>query len=142
MGRKLLVEGGKLGLTLAYASALALAYLTIRGRRVVRVLAPLGQMALSWYLLQTVFGIWMFYGFPHGPALMGKLGPASLAALALVGFGTQVLFARVWMSRYRFGPAEWCWRSLTYWEIQPLVLPAMAGRRQYSAGGAQRGGEF
>jgi uncharacterized protein len=122
MGRRLLVEGGKLGLTLAYASALVLVYLTARGRAVVRVLAPIGQMALTWYLLQTAFGIWMFYGFAHGPALMGKLGPASLAGLALAGYAVQVVLARGWMTRFRFGPAEWCWRSLTYWRIQPLVL--------------------
>jgi uncharacterized protein len=118
--RHLVIEGGQLGLTLAYASALALAFLVPRWRRGIRLLAPIGQMALTWYLFQTAFGIWMFYGFAHGPALMGKLGPASLAALALVGFGVQVALARAWMSRFHFGPAEWCWRSLTYAAVQPF----------------------
>jgi uncharacterized protein len=119
--RRFLVEGGQLGLTLSYASGLALLYLAPNGRRAVRVLAPIGQMALTWYLLQTAFGIWMFYGFARGPALMGRVGPAALAALAFVGFGLQIVLARAWMRRFQFGPAEWCWRSLTYGAIQALV---------------------
>jgi uncharacterized protein len=137
--RRLLVESGHLGLTLGYASALALAFLGERLRRVIRVLAPIGQMALTWYLFQTVFGIWMFYGFAHGPALMGKMGPASLVALCVVAFGAQVWFARGWMSRFRFGPAEWCWRSLTYGKVQPFILTiSEAGQQQHAADGAAR----
>ncbi len=120
--RRLLIECGYLGLTLAYASALASGYLVAPWRRMIRLLAPIGQMALTWYLLQTVFGIWMFYGFAGGPALMGKLGPALIAALCLAGFGVQVGVARAWMSRFRFGPAEWCWRCLTYMKLQPFRL--------------------
>jgi uncharacterized protein len=122
LARRLLVEGGQLGLTLAYASAVALAFLAVRWRRRVRLLAPMGQMALTWYLLQTLFAIWMFYGYSHGPALMGKAGPAGLAAIAIVGYVVQVVLARAWMRRFRFGPAEWCWRSLTYGKVQPFRL--------------------
>jgi uncharacterized protein len=128
--RRLLVEGGYLGLTLAYASALALAFLVTRWRRVICLLAPIGQMALTWYLLQTAFGIWMFYGFAHGPGLMGKSGPAPIVALCLGGFAVQVMLARAWMSRFRFGPAEWCWRCLTYMKLQPFrVARPRAGQR-------------
>jgi uncharacterized protein len=119
--RRLVVEGGQLGLTLAYASGLALLYQAPHWRRAIRVLAPIGQMALTWYLLQTAFGIWMFYGFAHGPALMAKVGPAALAALAIVGFSLQIALARAWMRRFQIGPAEWCWRSLTYGSMQPFV---------------------
>lgn len=131
-GRRLLVEGGQLGLTLAYASALALAFLAARWRRVVRLLAPMGRMALTWYLLQTLFGIWLFYGFAHGPALMGKAGPAALAAVAVAGYVVQVVLARVWMTRFRFGPAEWCWRSLTYGRAQPFVAGPVPPTRRPS----------
>jgi len=61
--RRFIVEGGQLGLTLAYASGLALAFLNPRLNKLVRLTAPLGRMALTWYLLQTLFGIWLFYGF-------------------------------------------------------------------------------
>ncbi len=124
--RQVLVEGGRLGLTLAYASALALAFLAARWTHVVRLLAPMGRMALTWYLLQTLFGIWMFYGFAHGPALMGRVGPAGLAVVAVAGYVVQVVLARAWMTRFRFGPAEWCWRSLTYGRRQPFRLATPA----------------
>src|SRR5262249_46207537 len=94
--------------------------------RVVSLLAPMGQMALTWYLLQTLFGIWMFYGFPHGPALMGKVGPADVAILAVAGYALQAALAQVWMKRFRFGPAGWWWRGLTYGRPQPFGLSAPA----------------
>lgn len=118
--RRSLVESGHLGLSLAYASGLALAYLTARGRPVVRALAPMGRMALTWYLAQTVIGVWIFYGFARGPALMGEVGPAPLVALCLVEFAVQAVLARFWLLRFRFGPAEWLWRSLTYGRRQPF----------------------
>ena len=130
--RRLLVEGGQLGLTLAYASALALAFLVVRWRRLLSLLAPMGRMALTWYLVQTLFGICMFYGFAHGPALMGKAGPAGLAAVAVAGYVVQVVLARAWMARFRFGPAEWCWRSLTYGKVQSFrraTPPGVASSR-------------
>ena len=131
--RRFLVETGHLGLTLAYASGLGLAFLAARWRPAIRLLAPVGQMALTCYLLQTVFGIWMFYGFAYGPALMGKAGAASLAALCLGGFLVQIVCARMWLSRFRFGPAEWLWRSLTYWEVQPFRIVASGAKQQLHA---------
>ena len=114
------IESGYLGFSLAYASALALLFLSVRWKRAVLALAPVGQMALSWYLLQTVFGIWLFYGFvPGGPHLMGKVGPVALAVIWIAGFALQIAVAHMWLRRFRFGPAEWVWRTLTYSEPQP-----------------------
>jgi uncharacterized membrane protein YeiB len=127
--RRFIVEGGQLGLTLAYASGLALAFLNPRANRLVRLTAPLGRMALTFYLLQTLFGIWIFYGFASGPRLMGKMSPAPIALLALAGFSVQVALAHVWLRRFRFGPAEWLWRSLTYWKVQPFRVRSIRGAR-------------
>jgi uncharacterized protein len=129
--RRLFVEGGQLALTLAYASAIALLFLAPRARLAIRRLAPLGRMALTMYLCQTLFGLWMFYGFAPGPHLMGKVGPALLAAVAVAGYLVQIALAKAWLSRFRFGPAEWVWRSLTYGRIQPL-----AGAGEVRAGAA------
>ena len=120
--RRLLFESGRLGLTLFYAAALALLFLIPRWRRVIQLLAPVGKMALTCYLAQTAFGLWMFYYFAHGPGLMGKVGPALLALLAVLGFLVQIVCARAWLKRFRFGPAEWAWRSLTYWKTQPFRI--------------------
>lgn len=123
--RRLVVEGGYLGLTLAYASGLALLFMNPRWRRALLLLAPIGQMALTWFLLQTVFGVWLFYGFaPGGPHLMCKVGPAWLTLIWVVGYAVQIGLAHAWMRRFRFGPAEWLWRTLTYWQVQPFKVDA------------------
>jgi uncharacterized protein len=77
-------------------------------------------MALTAYLLQTLFGIWLFYGFAPGPHLMGKTGPAWIALVWVVGYAVQVGLAQAWMRRFRFGPAEWLWRTLTYGQCRPF----------------------
>jgi uncharacterized protein len=125
--RRVIAELGYLGLTVAYASGLALLFQTIRWRRILQVLSPIGRMALTCYLSQTVFALWLFYGFMPGPDLMGKIGPTWLILVWLGGYALQVWFASAWLRRFRFGPAEWLWRSLTYWQIQPLrrTVPAL-----------------
>ena len=124
--RRLIVEGGYLGLTLAFAAGLALLHTKSGWTKKVETLAPLGRMALSAYLCQTVFGIWLFYGFTPGPHLMGKVGPGTLALICVTGYAIQVWLARIWMRRFAFGPAEWLWRTLTYWQAQPMKRPRPA----------------
>jgi len=41
-----------------------------------------------------------------------------IAAVAL--FSVQALFSEAWLRRFRFGPLEWIWRTLTYARSQPL----------------------
>jgi uncharacterized protein len=122
-GRRFIAQAGYLALTLAYASALALLFQT-SWKHYLLVFAPVGRMALTCYLLQTLFGLWLFYGFMPGPGLMGKVGPAWLVPVWVVGYALQVWFASVWLHHFRFGPAEWLWRSLTYWKVQPLRMAA------------------
>ena len=43
----------------------------------------------------------------------------TLVAIAL--FAASVLFSRFWLSRFRYGPLEWGWRSATYLRIPPLA---------------------
>jgi uncharacterized protein len=121
-GGRLIAELGYLGLTLAYASGLALLFQTPRWVRLLRLLAPVGRMALTCYLLQTLFGLWLFYGFMPGPKLMGRIGPVWLLPIWFGEYAIQLWFASAWLRRFRFGPAEWLWRSLTYSKIQPFRI--------------------
>ncbi len=88
-----------------------------RGAGWPRLFAPAGRMALSHYLAQSLIGTWVFYGY--GLGLWQRWGPAHLAAAALAVFAMQLLVSRWWLRRYRFGPAEWCWRALTYGRLPP-----------------------
>jgi uncharacterized protein len=109
-----------LGLAGAYASGFALLFQRPRWQRVLNLFSPVGRMALTNYLLQTVAGLWLFYGFMPGPGWSGKVGPVGLVPILIVVFGAQIAFSTWWLRRYRFGPVEWVWRSLTYGRLQPL----------------------
>jgi uncharacterized protein len=87
---------------------------------VLPALAPVGRMGLTTYLLQTVFGVLLFYGLGFG--LLGKIGVAAAVGSAIAFFVLQVLLAQWWARRYRMGPIEWLWRSLTYLKMQPNRL--------------------
>ncbi|MFW6198402.1 MAG: DUF418 domain-containing protein [Acidobacteriota bacterium] len=83
-----------------------------------RRLAAVGRMALTNYLAQTLACTWIFYG--HGLGLFERVErPGQLVVVAVVT-AAQLLWSPWWMARFRFGPAEWIWRSLTYWRVQPL----------------------
>jgi len=122
MGLMLAVrQFNELGLAAFYVSGLVLLFQRARWQRVLLVLAPVGRMALTNYLSQTVLGLLVYYGF--GLGLIGKLGPVASIGLPLVLFSAQVAFSHWWLARFRFGPAEWAWRSLTYGKAQPMRQP-------------------
>ncbi|KRA52267.1 hypothetical protein ASD77_11315 [Pseudoxanthomonas sp. Root65] len=85
-------------------------------------LAPAGRMALTNYLMQSLVCTWIFYGY--GLGYFEQLPRAWQPLFAVVLFGIQVLLSHLWLSRFRFGPMEWLWRSLTYLKPQPLRLRA------------------
>ena len=85
-----------------------------------RWLAPLGRMALTNYLAQTVICTTLMYG--HGFGLFSSLGRAQLWLVVVPIWVVQILASKWWMDRCAFGPIEWGWRSLTYWRIQPWSL--------------------
>ncbi len=81
-------------------------------------LAPVGRMALSNYLLQSLFWTTVFYGY--GLGMWGEIPRAMQPICVAVFFALQVALSHWWLSRFRFGPAEWLWRSLTYLRVQPF----------------------
>ncbi|WNG33008.1 DUF418 domain-containing protein [Archangium violaceum] len=111
-------EVGVLGLAACYVAGLSLLFLRPRVRRFLLVWAPAGQMALTNYLCQTVISQLVFYGY--GFNLLGKLRPLPCLALMFGLFWVQILVSHLWLARFRFGPVEWVWRSLTYGKLQPM----------------------
>ena len=83
-----------------------------------KLFAAGGQMALTNYLSQSIIFSLIFYGFGFG--LFGRLGSAITACLGLVVYAGQLAASYFWLQHYRFGPAEWLWRSLTYGRWQPM----------------------
>jgi uncharacterized protein len=83
-----------------------------------RALAAVGQMAFSNYLFQSVTTAILFLGWGFGFA--GRVDYAQQLVVVAAIWAFQLAISPVWLRRFRFGPAEWLWRSLTYWQQQPM----------------------
>jgi uncharacterized protein len=81
-------------------------------------LAAVGQMALTNYLMHSTIGAIVFLGWGFG--LAGRADYAEQLIFVAGVWTLQLLASPLWLRQFRFGPAEWVWRSLTYWERQPM----------------------
>jgi uncharacterized protein len=110
-------------LALAYAAGFALLWTRPDWRRWLMAPAPAGRMALTNYLAQSLVGIALFYGVGLGWG--GHVGPTLIVPLAVLVFAVQVQVSAFWLRHFRYGPAEWLWRSLTYGQRQPMRLRSL-----------------
>jgi uncharacterized protein len=107
-----------LGHTAAYASLTVLLLRRPTFRRLLLVVAPVGRMPLTTYLSQSVAATFVFYGW--GLDRAGHTGAAACFGISLAIFALQIAAAHLWLRRFRFGPAEWLWRTLAYGRRQPM----------------------
>lgn len=132
------VDMFSMALHLLGSPLLALAYLSVivralqRGPGLLDLFAPAGRMALTNYLMQSVIGTLLFYGY--GLGLWGEVGRAAQLLGVCVVVAAQVALSHAWLARYRFGPAEWLWRAVTY-----LQWPRMRRADGVAAIGAMHG---
>ncbi len=102
---------GHIGLVMLICKSGALTWLTRR-------LAAAGRMALTNYLTHSIVCTTLFYGY--GFDLFGTIHRPLLYLIVITIWISQLLISPIWLSVFRFGPAEWLWRSLTYWKPQPI----------------------
>ena len=102
----------------AYVAGLCLLYLRSTEAGIWRALAAPGRMALTNYLMQTVFGMLIFYGI--GLGLGAGLSLSIVLPIALAVYGLEMALSTLWMRHFRFGPIEWLWRMLTYGQYLPI----------------------
>jgi uncharacterized protein len=79
--------------------------------------AAAGRMALTNYLLQIATLDLLFSGYALD---LQHVRPVTGFSAALACFAAECLFSTTWLKRFRFGPAEWLWRSFTYGQPQPM----------------------
>ena len=121
--REALAELSPILLALGYAGAVFALARIPRTLRVLAWFAPLGRMALSNYVAQSLLFGWLFFGY--GLGWHGKPGVATTLAMGAGVYLLQVASSAAWLVRFRHGPVEWLWRTLTYGRRQPmLVRPA------------------
>jgi len=98
--------------TLAYVSLMVFAArATGLWSAIPRVLAPVGQMAFTNYLTQSLIMTAIFYG-GRGLGLHGKVDRPGLALIVVAVWIAQILWSKWWMDRFTMGPLEWLWRRL------------------------------
>ncbi len=106
-------------LCLAYVSVVCLRWIKKKGSSKLRFLAPVGRMALTNYLMQTIIGITLYYGV--GFNLGGSIGPAYFMPIGLAVYALQIAYSNWWFRHFDYGPMEWIWRQLTYGKGLPLL---------------------
>jgi uncharacterized protein len=102
---------GHIGLVMLLWQSNTLSWLTPR-------LGAAGRMALSCYLFDSIACSTFFYGY--GLDFYGSLHRPLLYAIVITIWTAQLLVCPLWLEHFRYGPAEWLWRSLTYWKLQPM----------------------
>jgi hypothetical protein len=83
----------------------------------IKVFAPLGRMALTNYLAASIIGTFYFYGYGLGNWGMGRARQVLFVAVVI---SVQLVLSHWWLARFRYGPMEWLWRAITYWQVPPL----------------------
>jgi uncharacterized protein len=110
---------------LGYASLIAVAIQLPYLGSVLKIFAPLGRMAFTNYIVQSLVFGWIFFGYG-----LGQFGRMTVTAALLLGVSVyimQLIGSALWLRWFRFGPLEWLWRSLMYghtqvmWKSKPQV---------------------
>ena len=110
---------GNLGMTGLILSGFMLLYRKPWWQKALGHFAPFGRMALTNYVAQSVIGTFFFYGW--GLGLLGEMRNSYALLLALVIICLQMRLSRWWLKRFRYGPLEWAWRSLTHFRRFPIA---------------------
>lgn len=99
-------------LTIFYAISLIFIYHTVKGKKFLQWLAFPGRMAFTNYIGQSIICTFLFGPFAFG--VYGKLHLTTAIIIAIVIFVFQIIISKLWLSKFRFGPLEYVWRSFTY----------------------------
>jgi uncharacterized protein len=123
---------GRVTVALGHASALILFVKSGSMRWLTDRLAAVGQMALSNYISYSIIYALVFYA--PGLRMMGQLQRYQLYYVVLAMWILVLTWSSIWLRYFRFGPVEWCWRSLTYWQRQPMRQSAPQPADVYAVG--------
>jgi len=98
--------------------AFLLIFMKVKGERFLIKFAPYGRMALTNYVMQSIIGTSILFGW--GLGYIGELRNIYTFSIGIVLIILQMLFSKWWLDNYKYGPLEWLWRSLTYFKLFPF----------------------
>lgn len=93
-------------------------YFNTKWKKILLPLKYVGRMALTNYIMQSAIGLILFSSV--GFSRYETLSPTGTLITAFLVFGFQIIFSKIWLSYFQFGPLEWAWRCLTYKKILPI----------------------
>ena len=102
----------------AYIAALALLVSFVPFQKLFYFFSYTGRMPLTTYIGASVVLGYLFFGY--GLGWYGQFYSGEWIRVALILYGSQIIFSWLWLKFFRVGPLEWLWRSFTYGKLQPF----------------------
>ena len=118
VGQTLFKTYGNLGQMMVYYCGFTLLYYRYKGQKVLDRIAPVGRMSVTNYMAQSIVGVSLFYGFGGNFAVEFNYLQSFLLGAAFCVI--QIAYSNWWIKRFYYGPMEWLWRSLTWFQVVPL----------------------
>lgn len=107
-----------LAMTLIYIAIFVMVYRKIKLEKWLAKFAPYGRMALTNYVVQSIVGTALLYGW--GLGYLGELQNKYTLLIAIIFIILQIWVSKIWLQHFRYGPLEWLWRSLTFFKLFPI----------------------
>ncbi|WP_299258838.1 DUF418 domain-containing protein [uncultured Aquimarina sp.] len=111
-------DWSNIALTTIILLGFILLYQKKRGYKFLSLFSSYGRMALTNYVLQSIIGTFLLFGW--GLGFLGQLQTIYLVIIAVVLISLQAIGSKIWLENFRYGPLEWLWRSATKGKIQAL----------------------
>ena len=118
VGQTLFKTYGNLGQMMVYFCGFTLLYYRYKGQKVLDRIAPVGRMSVTNYMVQSIVGVSLFYGFGGNFAVEFNYLQSFLLGAAFCVI--QIAYSNWWIKRFYYGPMECLWRSLTWFQVVPL----------------------
>lgn len=118
VGETLFKTYANLGLMMIYICGFTLAYYEFKSHKWLDRIAPVGRMSVTNYMMQSLIGVTLFYGFGGNLAVHFSYLQSFFVGVVVCLF--QILYSNWWITRYYYGPMEWIWRVLTWLRPVPL----------------------
>ncbi|MCD4696039.1 MAG: DUF418 domain-containing protein [Bacteroidales bacterium] len=109
---------GSIGVALGYIALVMFFVKSTFGRVLKYMLISVGRMAFTNYILMSIICTFIFYG--HGFGLFGKIERTGQILIVLAVWIIILVISHSWLKKFQYGPLEWLWRVLTYWQKQPM----------------------
>ncbi len=100
------------------ATAALIILLTRHGGRLISRIAAAGRVAFTNYLGTSILMTTLFYGYGFG--LYGAFSRIELWVVVLATWALMLAWSKPWLERFRYGPFEWLWRSLSRGRAEPI----------------------